>query len=189
MTGPHHAGSEVLISDVLFFGDMVGHLCEDPSIHTTSAQDYERVGDVTQDEDMTRSTRLRSHFTTYAHPIFTNSHRSHIIAFVALLGMARLLRFDASGVIFSELFPWKTTSHLAQAFQRMAAASPTERGLEPSATQLPNDLHVITEAKAIFDKAIASDQPPSGVMWEAIFKPEKALREAYWLFEGHDEVT
>lgn len=158
------------MSDILIFGDLNGEETDDTCAYITSARDRESIGvAVLPHEDKKLSIRLRGLFAHNARTIFANSNRTYIIASVLLPKMVRLLRFDTSGVIFSELFQWKTTLYLARVFQRMAAASPAERGIDPSVKQHSNDHQVIMDAKAIFDKALLLDQLPSGVTWGTIF--------------------
>lgn len=138
-------------------------------------------------EDSEKSLRVRGQFANYARAICANSHRSHLIAFIILPNMARLLRFDNGGTIYSELFAWKNTSHLAQLFQRIAAAPDAERGFDTSATRISPKDELIVTAKRIFNEARAADELPDDATWDSIFNPGPPLSEVYWLFEVYDE--
>ncbi|VDC07150.1 unnamed protein product [Peniophora sp. CBMAI 1063] len=80
---------------------------------------------------------------TYAEVMTSNAHRTHIFSFVLLPEDARLIRFDRSGIIISERFPWRISGHLLAFLSRLAQMTPAERGWDTSVSLIsPTDPRV-----------------------------------------------
>ncbi|KAI9062379.1 hypothetical protein FKP32DRAFT_840879 [Trametes sanguinea] len=74
---------------------------------------------------------------TYASTVFEYQHLTHHFGIVILGSLARLGRWDRSGIVFSEKFDYKEEPEkLVRFFWRVAHATPEARGHDPTATRV-----------------------------------------------------
>ncbi|KZV64470.1 hypothetical protein PENSPDRAFT_588350 [Peniophora sp. CONT] len=92
--------------------------------------------------------------------VAVNSHRTFCYAFVLMPELARLIRFDHAGIVFSELFSWRTSGDLINFLVSFDRMSPTQRGYDTSVTKIASD-----SAEAIYARDILADSDalPDGV--------------------------
>lgn len=129
-----------------------------PDLKPEDNQDPRKLGsesnfDESYDQGSEAAQACRGQLASYAHYIFQNGHRTHVFAFVVMPETARLLRFDHSGVIYSNEFYWRgpANPHLAEFFRRFGKASPAERGLDTSVEWLKPGAPEITLARSILE--------------------------------------
>jgi hypothetical protein len=85
----------------------------------------------------------------YASFTFNNSHRTHVFTFCIMPDTARILRWDHSGVIYSDLIHWRTEPHLAEFFWRIGQMDDAQRGFDPTVSELAPDSRDVAEARKI----------------------------------------
>ncbi|KAI0321323.1 hypothetical protein OF83DRAFT_345750 [Amylostereum chailletii] len=89
-------------------------------------KDPRRAGD--------KSVTPRGQVTSYAMTMFENSSRVFVFSVLIIQEEARFMRWDRSGVIFSERFNWLETDYLAEFFWRFNHMTPVQRGFDPTVT-------------------------------------------------------
>lgn len=179
------------LGDILLFGNIKCNYGEDPCHKITSDEDLARLPPHARqvDKDDDASFLVQGQLINYAHAIYTNSHRTHLLAFIILPTHARLLRFDGAGVVFSELFEWRSTHYIAHLLQRVAAASNAERGIDTSVGEILASDGLVARAKGIFTEAEQAETLPDTVTWESIFGADASHEAAYSLFDVYDDVS
>lgn len=180
---------ERLLSHTLLFGDLKSSKSEDPCRHITTREDLPANDRRRNDENVDSSVLSRGQMISYAHAIIGSSHRAFVFGFVIFPDHARLLRFDMSGVIYSALFPIRDTTHLGDFFQRIAVASPLEKGYDPSVHEVEIDAPCVQTAKQIFHQALKDLTIPSTVTWNDTFGTPIWPGAHYWLFDVYDTET
>ncbi|KZV77363.1 hypothetical protein PENSPDRAFT_730648 [Peniophora sp. CONT] len=86
--------------------------------------------------DSLESIDSRGQFAMYGHMMFENGHRVFGFGLVMMPKVARLLRFDRSGVVFSERFDWRTHYALPTFLHRYERMNRAERGWDTSVSRL-----------------------------------------------------
>ena len=120
-------------------------------------------GDGKLDTDKVAS--MRGRLSATAQAIAVNSYRTCMYAFVLMPQRARLLRFDHTGVVYTELFSWRTSGDLASFLARFESMSATEIGCDTSVTSIPSNSEEVVRAKEILRLC---DNLPSDVQKSAI---------------------
>ncbi|VDB96754.1 unnamed protein product [Peniophora sp. CBMAI 1063] len=110
--------------------------------------------------DSKEAASVRGRLLAIMRAVAVNSHRTFCYAFVVMPKYARLLRFDHSGITFTELFPWRTSGDLADFLYRFDNMNDAERGLDTSVTTIPSASQEARQAKGILAK---SDALPQGI--------------------------
>lgn len=191
-----HARPERLLGEVLLFGDLKRTVEHDPCRRITQPWDLEKLPEssrlsASEYEPYTAHTSIafevQGQFISHADAICSDSPRFFVLGFVIFSDYARLLRFDNAGVIYSELFEWKTTDFLAHTVQRLTPASNSRCGIDTSAVRTPTTSEYVAQAKAIFDTAKKADMLPSTITWDRTFCATDAADSFYWLFNVYDE--
>ncbi|KZV60671.1 hypothetical protein PENSPDRAFT_759893 [Peniophora sp. CONT] len=103
---------------------------------------------------------MRGRLAATAQAIAANSHRRFVYVFVLMPELARLIRFDHGGIVYSELFPWRTSSDLVDFLVRFDRMSPAERGCDTSVSPIPSDCEEVLRAKEVL---ASCDTLPTGV--------------------------
>jgi hypothetical protein len=76
----------------------------------------------------------------YPCPVLDTTHHLFSFAVVLFSEMGRLLRWDCSGVIYSEAFQWKTRPDtLCEFFCRLHFLLPVDRSYDTTATSVMDD--------------------------------------------------
>ncbi|VDC01179.1 unnamed protein product [Peniophora sp. CBMAI 1063] len=86
--------------------------------------------------DSKMSIQARGQFAMYSHMLFEAGHRVFGFGLVIMPLVARLLRFDRSGVVFSERFDWRGHWALPTFFHRYERMTRAERGWDTSVSRL-----------------------------------------------------
>jgi hypothetical protein len=136
-----------LLGATLAFGVVVSE-DEDPCAFADGQRDTERAA----------STRGR--IAALVRAVAVNSHRTFCYAFVLMPERARLIRLDHSGIIYSELFSWRTSDHLANFLARFDVMSAAERGCDTSVATIASDCEAVLDAMNIL---ALSDALPEGI--------------------------
>ncbi len=72
---------------------------------------------------------------SYATLVFDRQHRTHHFTVIILGSMARLIRWDRSGIVFTEKFNYKTEPHkLGRSLWCFSRLTPAQRGHDPTVT-------------------------------------------------------
>ncbi|KZV64472.1 hypothetical protein PENSPDRAFT_757239 [Peniophora sp. CONT] len=126
---------------------------------------------------------------TYTEAMTSNSNRTHLFSFVLLPDDARLIRFDHSGIIITERFPWRTSGHLLAFCSRMGLMTPAERGWDTSVTPIaPSDPRVAQAREWLSDPSPElGGALPSGMTPYDIFPSEDAGFGDLSMFHLYDE--
>ncbi|KZV75755.1 hypothetical protein PENSPDRAFT_570787, partial [Peniophora sp. CONT] len=110
--------------------------------------------------DTDKAASMRGRISATVQAIAASSHRTFVYAFVLMPNLARLIRFDHSGIVYSELFPWRTSSDLVNFLMRFKNMSASERGYDTSVTSISYDSAEVVRAKEIL---AGCDALPAGV--------------------------
>ncbi|KZV74522.1 hypothetical protein PENSPDRAFT_195037 [Peniophora sp. CONT] len=188
----HEDRLQRLLGDVLFFGDLKGKNSQDLCWDLTSAEERELLEILAEELDKAEEESFftRGKFACYARAICANSHRTHLYAFVILPDFARLLYFDRSGVGYSSLFDWKNTDILEEFIESFAEATPLQRGIDTSVTNISAQDDLVDKAQTIFTEAYdAGDVLPDEVTWDSVFTSHASKHTTYWLCNVYDEAS
>ncbi|VDB84850.1 unnamed protein product [Peniophora sp. CBMAI 1063] len=181
---------ERMLGEMAVVGDLKSSNQQDPCLALTTPEDRRLLGILESLTDTELSRLVRGQLLTYARAICANSHRTHLYGFIILPRYARLLYFDRSAVVYSELFDWRETSVLAEFFQQFAVAGPLARGYDPSVQKISADDKLVRDAGTIFNKAYdAGDELPDDITWDSVFKSVRSADTTYWLCNVYDEKT
>ncbi|VDB95856.1 unnamed protein product [Peniophora sp. CBMAI 1063] len=102
--------------------------------------------------DSKESIWARGQFAMYSHLVFEAGHRIFGFGIVIMPKVARLLRFDRSGVVFSQRFDWRRHWALPTFFHRYERMSGAERGWDTSVSRLsPTDTEALLADGTIQD--------------------------------------
>ncbi|VDC04369.1 unnamed protein product, partial [Peniophora sp. CBMAI 1063] len=98
--------------------------------------------------------------------VAVNSHRTFCFAFVVMPEFARLLRFDHAGIVYTELFPWRTSGDLLHFLKAFDCMSPAQRGCDTSVSAIAADSEEAVQAKEILagSDALPDDVPKTSVI-------------------------
>ncbi|KZV61719.1 hypothetical protein PENSPDRAFT_739762 [Peniophora sp. CONT] len=181
------------ISEGVIFGDQKQRL-EDPCLAIDGTVPLNRgavsVGEpMVHEQDTEDMRKSRGQLIVYATVMLSNSHRTKVYGFVIMEEQARLLLFDHSGVIYSELFNWKRTGILLAFHARIDAMTPAQFGWDPSVElirypQWKESTDVETARKILKD----SDILPAGMTVESLF-PARGKRGHYSIVHQYNSET
>ncbi|KZV75786.1 hypothetical protein PENSPDRAFT_599441 [Peniophora sp. CONT] len=110
--------------------------------------------------DTDKAASMRGRLSATVQAIAANSYRRFVYVFVLMPELARLIRFDHGGIVYSELFPWRTSSDLVDFLTRLDHMSAAERGCDTSVAPIPSDCEEVLRAKEILARC---DTLPAGV--------------------------
>ncbi|VDC01400.1 unnamed protein product [Peniophora sp. CBMAI 1063] len=133
------------------------------SVVVTEEEDPCAFAEDTVDTEKAAATRGR--IAAIARAIYVNSHRIFGYALVLMPERARLVRFDHSGIVFTELFSWRTSDDLATFLTRFDCMTAAERGCDTSVETIPSSSQ---EAQDAMDILSHSDVLPEGVIKSAV---------------------
>lgn len=141
-----------LLSRTLAFGDVV-------------SEEYDPCAFADGKPDTEEAAYTRGRLVAIMRAVAVNSHRTFCYAFVLMPTLARLIRFDHAGVVFSELFPWRTSGALLDFMVSFDRMSPRQRGCDTSVSTIAVDSEEAMQAKDIL---ASSDALPDGVQKSAV---------------------
>ncbi|VDC05997.1 unnamed protein product [Peniophora sp. CBMAI 1063] len=118
--------------------------------------------------DTDRAASMRGRLAATVQAIAANSHRMAVYAFVLMPELGRLTRFDHTGVVYSELFAWRTSGDLAEFLVSFDDMSAAERGCDMSVAPIAPDSEEVLRAKEILARC---DTLPPGVKKSAVIPP------------------
>lgn len=139
---------------------------DNPTLDEDDEDNFDALGRDAVYGDKPASMRGRLSATVQA--IAANSHRTFVYAFVLMPTLARLVRFDHSGIVYSELFPWRTSSDLVDFLVRFDCMSAAQRGCDTSVTPIPSDSEDVLRAREILARC---DTLPKSVTKSTIIPP------------------
>ncbi|VDC07151.1 unnamed protein product [Peniophora sp. CBMAI 1063] len=132
--------------------------------------------------DTEEAAYTRGRLAAIMRAVAVNSHRTFCFAFVVMPEFARLLRFDHAGIVYSELFPWRTSGdllHFMATFDRM---TPAQRGCDTSVSAVASDSEEAVQAKEILE---SSNALPDGVQKTSVIP--KRHRGPLYLVNVYDD--
>ncbi|KZV63029.1 hypothetical protein PENSPDRAFT_641476 [Peniophora sp. CONT] len=141
-----------LLSRTMAFGDIVPEKC-DPCPFANGKPDTEEAA------------YTRGRLAAMARAVAVNSHRTFCYAFILMPELARLMRFDHAGIVFSELFPWRTSGDLINFLVSFDCMSLAQRGCDTSVSRIASDSEEGVQAKEIL---ACSDALPDDVQHSTV---------------------
>lgn len=168
------------------FGDIKGGESEDPMIFMERKKKGPLDDDGERDfrTDTSDGRLARGQFLAYAREIFASGHRTACFAFVILPHYkARLIRFDNSGIIFTNRFEYNTTPHLGRLFWILEHGSRELLGFDTSVQSLSPISPLVARAKSIL---VANETSlPHSITPRHFFKADC---DTFFLFPVWDSV-
>lgn len=137
-----------LLSRTLAFGDVV-------------PQEYDPCPFAVDQPDTDEAAYTRGRLAAIVRAVAANSYHTFCHAFVLIGDYARLIHFDHAGIVFSELFPWRTSGDLIDFLASFDRSSPVQRGCDTSVSTITS---MSEEAQLAKDILADSDALPEGVI-------------------------
>lgn len=168
-----YSKDEAVITDVSqaeIIGEIKLYECDDPFVHPPVMKDGKRS--FWNFENALTSFDTTGQLAIYAAAQLGTQYCTCVYSFFLVRDKARLIRWDRSGAIVTESFPYDEEPHLAEFFHRYSEASPELRGVDTTMERLTEEN--VGEARFFLGKHLGPDRP---LLKVSILTEDERLRQ------------